>query len=520
MLSRAQKERPRGTSTPLLEGVPIQRQLQLALVCAVAHCAVYDFEALGAIPGSSNTTTLDRNAVLLNRTLQTTLLPGDELLFPNKTFHLQGGVTCSGLRNITLRFDGTLKFANERKAWPKNPKGGVMNCLEFEDAEDLTLTSSGTGVLDGNGKAWWGAAQYAIHAEDRPKLLQVTDAARVVVEHLHFLNSPYWTTEFKDITDVVIRYCDVAVRWNADADDHSGLELTAFNTDGFDLSGKWRSCVTAALHTKAHPTPTHPGSNVHIHDCNIWNQDDCVCVKDVAPSGKRASCSENWLVERVNASGLGLTVGSIGGSAEPGGMCVRNITFKDSTMHSTVKGLYLKARWLQDGERATIEDVLYENISIHRPEQWAIWVGPAQQADSSHVCSLAWPAASPEAKCPISPLVTWRNITMRDIRIIEPKESPGVVIGAQDNPMQALVFDGVVVTGGGDKPWGSGGYACHGVDNASVAIGGTAPVPPCFNGGKQCHADGECMEKSDMPCCSGKSHATLNCGVQPRCGDK
>lgn len=44
-------------------------------------------------------------------------------------------------------------------------------------------------------------------------------------------------------------------------------------------------------------------------------------------------------------------------------------------MHSTVKGLYLKARWLLPNETAIIEDILYENITIDRPEQWAIWVG-------------------------------------------------------------------------------------------------------------------------------------------------
>jgi hypothetical protein len=92
----------------------------------------------------------------------------------------------------------------------------------------------------------------------------------------------------------------------------------------------------------------------------------------------------------------------------------------------------------------------------------------------------------------------------------------GVIIGAQDNPMQGVVFDNVVVNGGSTKPWGKGGYACHGA--LGNATGGTSPVPPCFNGGKQCHPDGECKDESDMPCCGGKSHSTLNCGVQARCG--
>ena len=146
----------------------------MVFVFLLALGAVFDFEALGAIAdGGSNATTLQSNADLLNRTLQSGLAAGDTLVFPNKTFHLQGGVIASGLRNVTLRFDGTLKFANDRKAWPKKPDGKVMNCLELDDAEDIVLTRNGTGTLDGNGKKWWGAANYAIHQEDRPKLLQV-----------------------------------------------------------------------------------------------------------------------------------------------------------------------------------------------------------------------------------------------------------------------------------------------------------------------------------------------------------
>ena len=41
-------------------------------------------------------------------------------------------------------------------------------------------------------------------------------------------------------------------------EDHHGLiDLTAFNTDGFDVTGK----------------------NVWIHDCTVWAQDDCIAVK-------------------------------------------------------------------------------------------------------------------------------------------------------------------------------------------------------------------------------------------------
>ena len=51
-------------------------------------------------------------------------------------------------------------------------------------------------------------------------------------------------------------------------DSHSLMELTAFNTDGFDVSGR----------------------DVHIHDCDIWTQDDTIAVKDD---------SQNMLFERI-----------------------------------------------------------------------------------------------------------------------------------------------------------------------------------------------------------------------------
>jgi hypothetical protein len=53
--------------------------------------------------------------------------------------------------------------------------------------------------------------------------------------------------------------------------------MTAFNTDGFDVSG----------------------NNVWIHDCSVWTQDDTFSVKDN---------STNMVFERLNASGVGLTL--------------------------------------------------------------------------------------------------------------------------------------------------------------------------------------------------------------------
>lgn len=212
--------------------------------------------------------------------------------------------------------------------------------------------------------------------------------------------------------------------------------ISAFNTDGFDITGK----------------------NVWIHDCRIWNQDDCIAVKDG---------SENMLFERIHASGLGLTIGSIGGSI------VRNITFRDCYMHHTFKGIYAKFRG-----PGLIQNVLYENIVMYEPEQWAIWIGPAQQSDNvnvclPHPCSLCWPLL-PFAECNMPNNASFVDITLRNVTVVNPKQSPGVIFGSATNPMQNVVFDHVIVQ---NAP--SDYYMCKNVVNG-IAKSGTTPVPPCF----------------------------------------
>ena len=207
----------------------------------------------------------------------------------------------------------------------------------MENISNVTFTSTGTGTLNGNGATWWGfpGIGYIIRKENRPKLLEIASSRNILVENLFFKNSPYWTFWAHDVHGLEVRFTDIDNR-RTDLDYHDIIDMTAFNTDGFDVTGE----------------------DVWIHDCNIWNQDDTIAVKDN---------SKNMLFERINASGIGLTIGSIGRST------VENITFRDCYMHNTFKGVYMKFR-----DAGNITDVLYENILIENPNQWGIWIGPAQ----------------------------------------------------------------------------------------------------------------------------------------------
>ena len=114
-----------------------------------------------------------------------------------------------------------------------------------------------------------------------------------------------WTFWANSVDGLEVRNSHIDARRDA-SDSHDAYDMTAFNTDGFDVSGR----------------------NVWIHDCSVWNQDDCVCAKDG---------SSDMLFERINASGVGLTIGSIGGSKNS------NITFRDCRMHHTFKGMSLNS---------------------------------------------------------------------------------------------------------------------------------------------------------------------------------
>ena len=405
---------------------------------AGASSNVIDFEAIGAIPNDSSYDTALHNGILLNATVNH-LVPGDVFFVPNKTYSVTGGIYAVGLRNVTFQIDGTLLFDNNRDTWPTFENGDVMECIYLEDIEDILFTSSGKGTLDGNGLEWWGAIKFLKYQENRPRLVHIVTSKNVLVENLLFKNSPYWTFWSEKSDGLLIRYSDVDARVT-NASEHTILDLQAFNTDGFDVTGQ----------------------NVHIHDCNIWNQDDCIAVKDG---------SINMMFERISCSGLGLVIGSIGSSK------VQNITFRDSVMPRTFKGIYMKTRWYDSapiGDEASITDVFYYNITMDRPQQYPIWIGPAQQ--TGQPCNLAWPQVE-KAQCIMSGYQTWKNIVLRDIFINNPDNSPGVLMGNSSNPMTNVVFDNVVVTRPGEKPFGPN-YYCDGV--LGTVAGHTYPVPSCF----------------------------------------
>jgi len=148
-------------------------------------------------------------------------------------------------------------------------------------AKNVTFTSSGTGTFEGNGAKWWGIPfiGYLERVENRPRLFHIESSSDIIFENIFLHNSPYWTFTAGDINGLEIRNSHIDAR-RSKLDSHDLYDISAFNTDGFDVSG----------------------NNVWIHDCTVWNQDDCFDVKG----------GQNMLIENIQASGMGLTIGSNG----------------------------------------------------------------------------------------------------------------------------------------------------------------------------------------------------------------
>eukprot|EP01083_Nonionella_stella_P279756 951580_1 len=413
-----------------------------------------DFETdVGGIPYNYSVAALQHNSQALGNFLQQNA--NDTTLFlPDKTFHFHPGIYGQYIHNFKFLINGTMRFHRPAVTLTNHydrPEPGIL----LDDSMDILISSpepyenddtrsSGKnsdnddeiidsdygrhkrGVVDGHGADYWGipGIGYLPLGEFRPDLLVMNRTSNALIEYIIFRDSGLYTLHLHDMDNLKIRYTSIVARRTTDAS-HGGYDLSAFNTDGIDVSG----------------------NNVHVHDVDIWNQDDCIAVKD-APSG----ISQNMLFERVNASGLGLTVGSIGGTA------VKNITFRDSFLYRTSKGIYMKFRI--DEWRETpglIEDVVYENITMIEPEWWGVWIGPAQQSISGNIChpspcSMCWPKI-PFTECNGMKGSQYKNITLKDVYIHRPLGSPGVILADESAPIDGMTFDNVIVTDDVPAKW-------------------------------------------------------------------
>jgi polygalacturonase len=210
----------------------------------------------GGIPDDESEEACQFNTDLLSGVLQN-YAGNNTLLIPeNTTFHLFHGVYAKGVNNTVIQIDGTLRFERFDYSWDANDPSA---CLRIDGSHNVTVTSSGRGLIDGRGPQWWGIPLIGFLEvkENRPRLVVFNQTKDLLIENIILQDSPYHTLYLEAVNRAEVRHISVVAR-RTEREGHSWIDLTAFNTDGIDVSGH----------------------NVHIHDVDIWTQDDCIAVKD------------------------------------------------------------------------------------------------------------------------------------------------------------------------------------------------------------------------------------------------
>jgi polygalacturonase len=261
----------------------------------------------------------------------------------------------------------------------------------------------------------------------RPIILHFYQSRDIEVWGLFFLSSPRYSIDFKDCADIIVH--DVTIFIDSSVprgiDRHDSITY-ALNTDGIDIAA----------------------FNVTVYNANITNYDDAIVPKPCQQTGKYCTCAGNiFAYNNYIKYSVGLAIGSVPPNDDVN--CIRNVTFKDTTMYRPLKAIYIKSNPGDHGS-GIVEDITYENIYIMQALWWTVWIGPQQQnqpgSGSGTGCNFLFPKLT---KCATQPLVSISRITLRNVTAVDTIpmfEGPGVILCDEANPCKDIVFDNVVNT--------------------------------------------------------------------------
>jgi len=394
--------------------------LAMLWLCALAALASHSVEDFGAIANVDTWKTATHNSDVLYKVLLEANSSADRtVVFPIGQTYYVANSTLLDLHNVQIVVLGTVRFSDEINSYPLTDGANTEGLWLFKNCVGIHIT--GPGTIDGQGLKWW---RYAYTGTDhRPRMINFKVAKDIYISHLTLLNSPSWFLNFGDCRDILVHH--VTIYTDPEVTRARGESVTyALNTDGIDLAAY----------------------NATVHHCNITNYDDAIVAKPCKGTGVYCTCAGNILAhDNTIAYSTGLTIGSVPPNDNVN--CVRNVTFRDTTMYRPLKAIYIKSN---PGDTGTgiIEDILYENIFIQGALWWTVWIGPQQQnqpgGDSGTGCNFLFPFVP---LCPTQPRVSIRRITLRNVTAVDTLplfEGPGVVLCDPLNPCTDIVFDRVV----------------------------------------------------------------------------
>ncbi|KUJ21632.1 glycoside hydrolase family 28 protein [Mollisia scopiformis] len=203
---------------------------------------------------------------------------GGNIIFPNKTYHINTVMNTIGLKDCQIDLYGTMLWGTNITYWLANslPLGYQnQSSAWFLGGTNLTFRGHGHGTLDGNGQTWYDFVNGVSNYPGRPHALTIWNTTDSVLSGLRFVQSQMWTMTIIHSQHVLLE--DIYV--NSTSHTHS----PARNTDGAD---------------------TMFSSHITFSRWTVANGDDSISLK--------ANSTDISIKDSVFYKGLGVAIGSIG----------------------------------------------------------------------------------------------------------------------------------------------------------------------------------------------------------------
>jgi polygalacturonase len=329
---------------------------------------------------------------------------GGEVVVPAGIF-LIGPIELTSNMALALENGATIRGSENFNDYTVKDSKGKTSVLPLIGGKKLTnVAIRGAGTIDGAGAPWWqrfraeraaGVPQQGQPREagqpqesPRPKLVLLTDCARVLIQGVTLKNSPQFHLVPQRCHDVTIE--DLKITAPADSP----------NTDAIDPSSS---------------------RNVIIRRCFIDVGDDNIALKSNPNEGP----TEDVLVTDCTFKhGHGASVGSnIGGG-------IRHIVFQDSTFEGTDNAIRIKSARDRGG---VVEDVVYRNLTMKN-------VGVAITINLFYFDKKGQQERKPKPVTPATPIV--RGVRISDITV-EGAKTAGEIIGLPEMPIDRVLLDKV-----------------------------------------------------------------------------
>jgi polygalacturonase len=291
--------------------------------------------------------------------------------------------------NLHLEKGSTILFSNNPKDFGAG-NGGLQNGMTLENGHDVAIT--GAGAIDGQGAFFWRRHFEGDPDAPRPRLIQLTECSRVLVQDVTLMNSPSFHLVPSQCQDVTIENI------------HIKAPALSPNTDGIDPSG----------------------INFLISGCTIDTGDDCIALKASGQyDADRPSCENFLITDCTFLHGHGMTVGS----ESYGGL--RNMIVRNCTFNGTEWGIRLKS---SRGRGGVVEYVTYEHLKMRNVKN-SILITSYYPKVPAHPDRD--PAQTVGARTP-----QWRHIRISDVTSTGGLIA-GQIVGLPEMPIEDILFTNV-----------------------------------------------------------------------------